>query len=113
MKVSLKQYEAALSDFDMAIKLNAGKKLPALGYYERGFAKYCLGKYESSISDFDAEIKQNANNAEAYYYRGLAKAALDRIDEAEQDWRSALKFVPKEGDVQLKNKIERLLNNLK
>lgn len=108
VKATLKQYETAISDFDTALKLMRSKQF-AIGYCERGLSKYHLSKYESAISDFDMEIRQITNHAEAYYYRALAKIELTQIDEAEQDLRTALKYAPKEGDVQLKNEIENAL----
>ena len=54
--------EAAISDYDAAIRLNPEY---AKAYNNRGVAKKALGHLEAAISDYDAAIRLDPNNAAA------------------------------------------------
>ena len=53
--------------------------------------EYCQqGKYQEAIDCCTKAIKINPNNAEVYYYRGLAKVFLERYPEAIGDFTKAI-----------------------
>ena len=110
VKTALGQHFAAISDFDTAIRL---KPDYALAYYNRGVAKSALGQHAAAIADCDIAIRLKPNDVDAYYNRGVAKYNLGRIWEAKQDFQTVLKLAIQVGDVQLKNKIENTLRQLK
>ena len=53
-KRQLGQYEAAIEDYDEAIRLNPDY---TYAYSGRGFAKRQLGQYEAATEDYDEAIK--------------------------------------------------------
>ncbi len=94
-------------------------KALALVHYGRGRAKLILHKTKDAIwnsdpdikyaiaaldfdagikyaiADFDTAIHINPNAAEAYYYRGKARLALDHLDSAIADFDTAIHINPK------------------
>jgi len=79
-KAILEQYEAAIEDFDQAIRLDP-KDVTA--YYNRGIAKVSLEQYETAIQDYDQAIRLEPKlAAAAYYKRGISLLKLNRTDEA-------------------------------
>ncbi|MYB92568.1 tetratricopeptide repeat protein [Candidatus Poribacteria bacterium] len=78
-----REYEAAVSYFDMAIGQYPDDPE---AYYQRGLAKFHLGEHEPAISDYDEAIDRDSDYAEAYYQRGLAKFHLGRYESAISDY---------------------------
>ena len=72
-KSQLEHPEAAISDYDAAIRLNSED---VSAYNNRGVAKSRLGKYFEAISDYDEAIRLNPEDAYAYNNRGFAKSQL-------------------------------------
>lgn len=70
-----KQYDVAYINYHNAI---ASTEKPALKlYYARGDAAFQAHRYAAAIKDFSHVIQQNPANGKAYFYRGLAKVALN------------------------------------
>ena len=67
------QYEAAVSDYDEAIRMNPDY---VGAYINRGFANYELGRHEAAIADCNEAIRMKPDYAEAYNNRGAANAEL-------------------------------------
>ena len=88
-KLNLKQYDAAISDFNIAIKLNPDS---AGNYARRGSCYYGSGKFSNAISDFNRAIDISPNISEYYYQRGLAYYSWERYKEAFADFSKALSF---------------------
>jgi tetratricopeptide (TPR) repeat protein len=64
-------YQGALADFDLAIKLDPNY---AIAYYGRGFLKADkLQDSQSALADFNRAIELDPNNGVAYYARGILK----------------------------------------
>ena len=91
VKGELGQYAAAISDFDIAIRL---KPDYAEAYNNRGAAKYLLGQHFAAISDFDIAIRLKPDYAEAYNSRGLAKGKLGQHAAAISDYDTAIRLKP-------------------
>src|SRR5712672_1354766 len=53
-----------------------------VAYYNRGLAYFRQGQYESAIGDFSEAIRLKPDNADAYYQRATAKAAVKRYEES-------------------------------
>ncbi len=87
----LGQYEAAISDFDTAIRLSPDD---ADTYLNRGYAKGELGQYDAAISDYDTVIRLKPDYADAYLNRGVAKGKLGRYDAAISDFDAAIQLKP-------------------
>ena len=90
-KYDLGQYEAAIDDYDNAIRL---KPAHLNAYYERGLAKYILGQYEAAIDDYDNAIRLKPAHLNAYYERGLAKYILGQYEAAIDDYDNAIRLKP-------------------
>jgi len=86
---NLGQNELAIQSYDEAIRLDPqyvyeGTKVTA--YNSRGYAHYDLGQYELAIQSYDEAIRLNPQDADAYFWRGLAFQALGNSIKAEQDF---------------------------
>ena len=106
-KAMLEQYFAAIADYNIAIRLKPDDEpMPtAIG----GVAKTHLDQYAAAIIDFNTAIRLKPNNAKTYYFRGLAKGMLDRMWEAKQDLRIALKLAERFNNESLKTDIKEIL----
>ena len=90
-KFGLGDYEAAIADFDAAIRIQPNY---ALAYCGRGFAKEGLGQYFAAISDYDTAIRLQPNYAYAYHSRGNAKSSLGQHYAAIADYDTAIRLKP-------------------
>ena len=91
-KAKSNQYDAAIEDFNKAIKLNPES---ATAYYNHALVKLELEQYPAAIKDFDKTIKLNPEFARAYYKRGVAKKKSNRPT-AIEDFNKAIKILDKE-----------------
>ncbi len=90
-KRALKQYAAAIADYDTAIRL---KPDYAFAYYSRGLAKYGLKQYAAAIADYTAFIGLRPDDAFAYLDRGVAKDKLKQYFAAISDYDMAIRLKP-------------------
>jgi DNA helicase II / ATP-dependent DNA helicase PcrA len=90
-KLSLGDKQGAISDYDLAIKLNPGYSGT---YNNRGLIKSDLGDKQGAISDYDLAIKLNSNHPEIYNNRGVAKLDLGDKQGAISDYDLAIKLNP-------------------
>jgi protein O-mannosyl-transferase len=85
-KYHLKDYIGAISDLNIALKLNPEFK-DALT--NRGMIKIEIKDYLGAITDFNNTISLYPRSAVAYHYRGVAYSKLNNQVEAERDWTKA------------------------
>lgn len=80
-KQARKAYEAALKDFQAAIKLTPDnyRALTGAGYCHRK-----LGNYERALASYERALKISPSFTEAIEYRAEAYLGLNRLDEARQ-----------------------------
>ena len=90
-KRKLRQYAAAIEDYDNAIRL---KPDDAKAYYNRGLAKRSLGGYAASIEDYDTAIRLNPDYTKAYRSRGHANGILGQHAAAIEDYDNAIRLKP-------------------
>ena len=74
--------------------------------------KASLGQHIAAIADFDKAIHLEPGFADAYSNRGITKALLNRMPEAKQDLRTALRLAEQAGNQQLKAAIEKVIRSL-
>jgi len=75
-KMELEDYEAAISDFSNAVRLQPDYEILYKSYFGRGFSKFQLGEYEEAKDDFDRAIRTYSNDAEVYFWRAYTKYKL-------------------------------------
>jgi len=82
----MKQYDQALSDFNHAEQITG----PSVSILQnRSYSYLASGQYDKALADYNQFIQLQPNNAQAYYYRGLAKEQLGQRANALQDMRQA------------------------
>ena len=87
----LGQHDAAIADFDAAIRV---KPDYADAYFGRGAAKADLGRYDAAIADYDVAIRLKPNYADAYIGRGAAKGRSGQHFAAIADYDVAIQLKP-------------------
>jgi tetratricopeptide (TPR) repeat protein len=101
-KFSTGKYPSAIVDFSKAIEIN-----PKFGlnvYYYRARCKLILNDAIGSIPDFNKSIIMDPNNAELYYFRGLAlftenfRNSKNDFKSSLNDFNKAIKMNPKKGE---------------
>lgn len=94
MKSHLEQHEAAIADYDKAIRLNPKEDE---AHNNRGLAKVSLGQLQDGVSDYDKAIKLNPD-VDAYYNRGRAKEMLGQFEEAIVDFKKSIQRNPNDAE---------------
>ena len=61
-------------------------------FHEFGVFYHQQGKHSEALSSFDKAITKRPGNSATYYRRGITKDALNRTDEAEQDFAKAIQL---------------------
>jgi tetratricopeptide (TPR) repeat protein len=72
-KVDNKDYNGAMADCNQALQINSQN---AWAYNIRGITKHNTNRSSEAITDYDQAIALSANYKQAWFNRGLAKAAL-------------------------------------
>ena len=113
---------AAIRAFDEVLRLdrNLGE-----AYRNRGLAEAMMGDYEAAVEDFDRAISSYRNKKRSnkdlwmihcvetcYISRGIAKTELGFVDEAREDFITALDLAGKAGDESLITLAEQELQKL-
>jgi tetratricopeptide (TPR) repeat protein len=86
-----KDYEAAIKDYDKAIKAD---KTYADAYYNRGNCELALKDMKSAMSDYTSAIKANPQYDRAYYGRASINVGQQKYAEALTDLDKLIELVP-------------------
>ncbi len=84
-----KEFKAAISNYDKAIKLDP--KDP-IAWNNRGAAKDDLGQFEEAIKDYDKSIELDSENAIVWNNRGVSKNILGQYESAIRDYDKAIEL---------------------
>ena len=106
VKYNLDRYDAAIIDFDEALRLNPSDPESLDG---RKDAEGILNFYEEGIAHFDERIHQNPNDIRTYKIRGETNGFLGRMQEAKADF---LKILELTTNTQIITEIEQHLQEL-
>ena len=88
----LREFDAALADFDKALELIPG--FPE-AHLNRGNAFLFIDRFALAVADYDAAIAGGSRRLHAgYYNRGLAREALKQPKLAYEDFRRAAELQP-------------------
>jgi tetratricopeptide (TPR) repeat protein len=71
-KVLLKQYKAAIKDFNTSLRMEPNPK----AYADRGIAYSMMNQHQKAIEDYTKALEFNQEDAEILYYRGISYKAL-------------------------------------
>ncbi len=86
-KLNIKEYDAAIVEFDLAIKLNSDSSNI---YLRRAQCYLGLNKTDKAIDDLNEAIKKDDKNLEAHYNLGLAFETLDNHQKAFDEFTKAI-----------------------
>jgi Tfp pilus assembly protein PilF len=87
----LKQYEAAISDFNNAIEIDPNDDG---AYNNRGNAYGSLKQYETALNDFNKALELNPNLDLSYNNRGNVFSHLKQYETAINDFNKAIELNP-------------------
>ncbi len=90
-KVVMQLYEAAIEDFDAALKMNPQY---VNAYINRGVANAGLVQYEQAMEDYNQALSLSPDEPLAFGNRGNAHAFLGNHDTAVRDYTKALEIDP-------------------
>lgn len=109
IKAALGRHDDAIADYDQAIHIN-----PQIAeiYYNRANAKDVLGRHEEAIADYKEAVRINPQYAEAYCNKGIAHIAIAEYQKARADVQRALKLATEQGNQQLTQDVQSLLDQL-
>ena len=108
-KSTLGRHEEAIVDYDQTIRLNPQY---VKAYCNRGIAKGVLGRHEEAIADFNEAIRINPQLAGTYYNRGIANKETKEYEMARADFQRALELATEQGNQELAQDAQRLLDEL-
>lgn len=93
----LKRSQEALEDSNKALELTQDKVLRGLAYTNRAEALLQMKKYHEALTDLLRAISLDDENADAIYFRGMARERLGQMEMAVKDYLVArdLGFAPK------------------
>jgi tetratricopeptide (TPR) repeat protein len=92
IKLRRKQYDAAIRDFDTAVRTKADL---AEAYVNRGAAYIGAQRFAESVADFNNALELGTSEPhKAYYNRGVAHEWLDDPAAAYLDYQKALELAP-------------------
>lgn len=80
-------YQQAISDYDVAIRLNSNDTQALTG---RGHAKFALAQFEEALKDYEEVIRLVPTNATAYLNRGDVHQQLENWNAASTDYTKSL-----------------------
>jgi lipoprotein NlpI len=89
----LKDYTAALADFDKAIDLNPKE---SGSYVDRGLIKNNLKDYDGALADFNMAIELNTNNPVAYEGLGATERHFKNYGKAMDNFNKAIEINPQD-----------------
>ena len=88
VRFELADYQEAMQDFSLAIRLNPQD---ARAYHNRGCTCFLHGDYHNAIANFTTSLQLNPDNSQAYVNRGIANHQLGYQQAAIQDLQQASK----------------------
>jgi len=89
--LTLKRYDAALTDLDRAIELNP---FHSLSYYARGYVHIGTAEYALAVEDFSHAIEHDPSQPMFYLDRGWSYSQMGENRAALDDWNRALELDP-------------------
>ena len=87
----LAQHDSAITNFDMAIRINRDYAHP---YVDRGWTYFDLERYQEAVNDASRAIKLEPDDRWNYRLRGRALYELDRFEDAILDFTRSLNLGP-------------------
>lgn len=92
-RLGKKDYDNAISDFEMAISLDPRD---ADAYWNRGRAWFAKKEYDKAIRDYDEAVRLKPKDMMAYFLRGAAWFSKKDYDRAIKDLDQAIRLDPKD-----------------
>jgi tetratricopeptide (TPR) repeat protein len=97
--LDLRRHDAAIADFDQALKIAATDYESLVS---RGISRLALGKTDDALEDFSRAIEVEPDDAFAYQWRGDAALAKEKYADAAMDYDSLLRLSPGDPAVALR-----------
>jgi tetratricopeptide (TPR) repeat protein len=89
------QYDSAIASYTRAITLLSPREYNGAqehAYFGRGLVYNLTRQFDKAIIDFNKAIQMNPIDFYAYFQRGNAEKALNKLDDAKADYTTALRF---------------------
>ncbi len=93
-----KAFDRALSDFDMAIKINPRH---VYAFDNRGDYWRLLGKFERAIAEYNAAIRIDPSFLSAYINRGMTFEQMGDRNSARADYQFVIKAAGKDREIDI------------
>lgn len=90
------QHQAALKDFEQAIRLNRNY---AMAFFDRGLTHYHLDEYQEALADFEIFSGLKPNDDQGFYWCGRANVDLKHYESALKYFDNAHQLSPVNVDI--------------
>lgn len=106
--VNLEQYDRAISSLKDAISIESQTYLPHLNL---AVSYYHVGRYDDALNELDIAYKNNPGTPDTMYVRGMVYEKQNKLQQALDEYSTALSFNPKDQKVQAAvDRVKKALN---
>jgi tetratricopeptide (TPR) repeat protein len=83
-----------LGETSKALKIPGRESTDSKSHLVKGYRLHRQKSYKEALTEINKALEIDPRNAEAYYWRGRTLVNLGRLDQGEDDFKTAVKFKP-------------------